>query len=157
MSRKPVEYRKCSTLPYGQIRVKLLDVNCKPYRAHETDSGLDLRARVDGAIALQPMWSATVPVGLAVELPAGYEGQIRPRSGLAKKGVIVAFGTVDNGYRGEIKATLINTSGGKIAIQPYERIAQLVIAPVMIPNIQYVDDLPVTDRGDKGYGSTGRK
>jgi dUTP pyrophosphatase len=138
------------------LRVKLIDKHCKPYRAHPTDSGIDLRARLFSSIWLQPMDNATIPVGIAIELPDGYEAQIRPRSGLSKIGVLAAYGTVDNGYRGEIKVTLINTSMQRYEVEPYERIAQLVIAPLVIPQIEFVDELTETDRGQNGFGSTGR-
>lgn len=137
------------------MKIKLLDKNCKPYRAHKTDSGLDLRARLDLSMVLQPMWTRVIPTGVAIELPPGYEAQVRPRSGLSKQGVFAAFGTVDNGYTGEIKVTLTNISMERIEIEPYERIAQLVITPVVIPEVKYVDELTETERGDKGHGSTG--
>ncbi len=138
------------------MKIKLIDENCKPYRAYETDSGLDIRARICNMTVLKPMETKIFPVGIAIELPEGYEGQIRPRSGLSKKGVLAAFGTVDNSYRGEVKVTLINTSMERISIEPYERIAQLVIAPVTIPKIEYVEELSETERGENGHGSTGR-
>lgn len=138
------------------LKIKLLDKNCEPLRAYPTDSGIDLRARTASAIVLDALGGVVIPVGIAIELPQGYEAQIRPRSGLSKQGVIAIFGTVDNSYRGEIKVTLINTSSKIFDIKPYERIAQLVITPVTIPNIEYVDKLSKTDRGDKGHGSTGR-
>ena len=138
------------------MKIKLIDEKCKPYRAYPTDSGLDLRARTVSTIVLQALGGAVIPVGIAIEPPPGYEAQIRPRSGLSKQGVITAFGTVDNSYRGEIKVTLINTSMERVEIKPYERIAQLVIAPVMIPKIEYVDELSQTERGESGHGSTGR-
>jgi dUTP pyrophosphatase len=142
------------------MKLKLLDKNCKPHRAHKTDSGLDLRARLDLSMVLQPMWTRVVPTGVAIELPLGYEAQVRPRSGLSKMGVIAAFGTIDNGYTGEIGVTLINTSLDRIIIEPYERIAQLVIAPIFIPEFEYKeykDELSETERGASGFGSTGRK
>lgn len=138
------------------MKIKLLDRYCEPYRAYETDSGLDLRARIPDMITLQPIQTELIPVGVAIELPPGYEAQIRPRSGLSKQGVIAIFGTVDNSYRGEVKVTLINSSSKTIEIKPYERIAQLVVAPVTIPDIEYVDELSETERGVNGHGSTGR-
>jgi dUTP pyrophosphatase len=137
------------------MKIKLLDKKCKPYRAHPTDSGLDLRARLDDTLVLYPMWHAIIPAGIAIKLPAGYEAQIRPRSGMSAKGVISPFGTIDNGYTGELKMVLINTSMERIVIEPYERIAQLVVAPVEFPKIEYVDELPETERGKNGLGSTG--
>jgi len=137
------------------MKIKLLNRHCKPYRAYETDSGLDLRARLEDSIWLQPMGNAVIPAGIAIELPAGYEAQVRPRSGLSMKGIIAVFGTIDNSYRGEIKVTLINTSMQRYEIKPYDRIAQLVVAPVIIPQIIFVSELSETNRGIKGYGSTG--
>ncbi len=139
------------------MKIKLLDENCKPLRAHPTDSGLDLRARIGpGAkIVIWPACTVVVPVGIAIELPPGLEGQIRPRSGLSKRGIIAAFGTIDNGYRGEIKVALTNTTGNRVYIKPYDRIAQMVIAPVVVLGIEYVDKLSETERGEKGHGSTG--
>ncbi len=137
------------------MRIKLLNRHCKPCRAYETDSGLDLRARLEDSLWLQPMCNAVIPAGIAIELPAGYEAQVRPRSGLSKKGIMAVFGTIDNSYRGEIKVTLINTSMQRYEIKPYDRIAQLVVAPVIIPQIRFVRELSETNRGIKGYGSTG--
>lgn len=138
------------------MKIKLLDEKCRPYRAYPTDSGLDLRARTASAIVLDALGGVVIPVGIEIELPQGYEAQIRPRSGLSKRGIIGIFGTVDNSYRGELKVTLINTNGGYRHIQPYERIAQLVISPVAIPEIEYVEELSSTERGDRGHGSTGK-
>lgn len=138
------------------MKIKLLDRHCKPYRAYPTDSGLDLRARITSTLVLQALGGAVIRTGIAIELPKGYEAQIRPRSGLSKQGVIAIFGTVDNGYRGEIKVTLINTNTSRIEIEPYERIAQLIVAPVIIPKIEYVNELSETERGEQGHGSTGK-
>ncbi len=140
----------------NSMKIKLLDKNCKPYRAYETDSGLDLRARIPDMITLQPIQTKLIPVGVAIELPPGYEAQIRPRSGLSKQGILATFGTIDNSYRGEIKVTLINITTKEMIIEPYERIAQLVVAPVVIPKIEYVKELSKTERGKNGHGSTGR-
>jgi len=138
------------------LKIKLLDENCKPYRAHETDSGLDLKARLVDETILHPLETQVIPTGIAIELPKGYEAQIRPRSGLSKQGINTAFGTVDNGYRGEIKVTLTNASCSKVSIKEYERIAQLVVAPVITPKIEYVDRLTPSERGENGHGSTGK-
>lgn len=137
------------------MKIKLIDKNCEPYRAYATDSGMDLRARLKTALVIHPMQYETIPVGIAVEFELGYEGQIRPRSGLSKRGIIAATGTIDNDYRGEIAVTLINLSGRPVEVKPYDRIAQLVVAPVHIPEIEYVDRLSDSERGAKGFGSTG--
>lgn len=136
------------------LKIKLLDKNCKPYRAHETDSGLDIRTKEE--VILRPLETAVIPTGIAIELALGYEAQIRPRSSISKQGVITAFGTIDNGYRGEVKVTLTNSSGKKITIEQRERIAQLVIMPVITPKVEYVSELTPTERGEGGHGSTGR-
>ncbi len=136
------------------LKIKLLDKRCKPYRAHKTDSGLDLRTNTD--VTLRPLCTQTVSTGIAIELPEGYEAQIRPRSGLSKQGILTALGTIDNGYRGEIKVTLTNASSSRVTLNKHDRIAQLIIAPITIPKVQYVKKLSETDRGNKGHGSTGR-
>jgi dUTP pyrophosphatase len=138
------------------VKIRLFNHHCRPQRAYPTDSGMDLRARIDDSIWLQPLSVEVVPLGIAVELPAGYEAQIRPRSGLSAKGIIAVFGTIDNSYRGEIKVTLVNVSMQRHEIKPYDRIAQLVLAPVIIPEIRCVSEsLPMTARGERGFGSTG--
>jgi len=124
-------------------------------------AGLDLRAAVagDAPLVLQPGAHALVPTGLSIALPAGFEAQLRPRSGLAAKhGVTVlnAPGTVDADYRGEIAVILINHGGQPFAIRRGERIAQLVIAPVARAEFVQADTLPPTDRGSGGFGSTER-
>ncbi len=121
-------------------------------------AGLDLLADVDGAIELRPGERALVPTGLAVALPAGYEAQVRPRSGLAlRTGVTVlnAPGTIDADYRGEIQVLLVNAGREPVTLRRGERIAQLVVAPVQRIAWQEVAALPASDRGDGGFGSTG--
>ena len=122
-------------------------------------AGLDLAAALDAAVTLAPGARAAVGTGLAMELPRGFEGQVRPRSGLARKlGVTVvnAPGTIDSDYRGEIVVLLINLGREPVALEPGERVAQLVIAPVAQAEIVEVEALDVTERGDGGFGSTGR-
>jgi len=121
-------------------------------------AGLDLLADVDEAIELRPGERALVPTGLAVALPAGYEAQVRPRSGLAlRTGVTVlnAPGTIDADYRGEIQVLLVNAGAEPVTLRRGERIAQLVVAPVQRIVWQEVAALPASDRGDGGFGSTG--
>lgn len=137
------------------VFVKLLDPKCELYHAHDTDSGFDVRARIDKDVVLAPNECVTIPTGVMLELPPGYEAQIRPRSGWSKKGVLAAYGTVDNGYRGEIAVTLCNVSQMPQVIRPYDRIAQLVVAPLTVPKVKYVDVLSKTERGERGFGSTG--
>ena len=126
---------------------------------YETDgsAGLDLRA--DEPVDLQPGARALVPTGLALELPPGYEGQVRPRSGLAAKhGVTLlnAPGTIDADYRGEVKCLLINHGQARVSFERGERIAQLVVAPVIRAALEVVEALGETGRGQGGFGSTGR-
>ncbi|MHA7775528.1 dUTP diphosphatase [Roseibium sp. M-1] len=122
-------------------------------------AGLDLLAAVDVPLTLEPGARALVPTGLAMALPAGYEAQVRPRSGLAAKhGVTVLNtpGTIDADYRGEVKVILINLGEAPFTIARGERIAQMVIAPVLQASILEVETLSETDRGAGGFGSTGR-
>jgi dUTP pyrophosphatase len=124
-------------------------------------AGLDLLAAVpEGSpLVLAPGERAMVPTGLAIALPQGFEAQVRPRSGLAAKHGITALnspGTIDADYRGEIQVILINHGTEPFAIRRGERIAQMVIAPVVQVQLNAVDSLPETGRGSGGFGSTGR-
>jgi dUTP pyrophosphatase len=121
---------------------------------------MDLRANLTEAITLEPMDRAIIKTGLFIELPVGYEAQVRPRSGLAaKKGITVlnAPGTVDADYRGEIGVILVNLSKETFVVENGERIAQLVIAKHERAEWQEVNELSETDRGAGGFGSTGTK
>ena len=129
-----------------------------PAYATDQAAGLDLRAAVEGAMAIAPGQHAMVPTGLTIALPAGHEGQVRPRSGLAHRhGVTVlnSPGTIDADYRGEVKVMLINHGHQPFTITRGDRIAQLVVAPVVQVAILEVDALDETTRGDGGHGSTG--
>lgn len=132
-----------------------------PLPAYQSDlaAGLDLVAAVDSPLHLAPGERALVPTGLAMALPAGFEAQVRPRSGLAAKhGVTVLNtpGTIDADYRGEVKVILINLGDTPFEIVRGERIAQMVIAPVLQAVITEVETLSETQRGAGGFGSTGR-
>lgn len=130
-----------------------------PVYASSGAAGADLCAALETPLVLKPGARALVPTGLAVELPDGFEMQIRPRSGLAAKhGVTVlnSPGTVDSDYRGEVKVILINLGDADVEIAPGERIAQAVIAPVTLAEFRLVDILSGTARGEGGFGSTGR-
>lgn len=121
-------------------------------------SGLDVRACIDVDVTLEPGERTLIPTGLSVEFPHGYEVQVRPRSGLAiSKGLSMVNtpGTVDADYRGEIKIIVINLGQEPITIKDQERIAQLVVCPVMQAEIVEVDDLVESERGSGGFGSTG--
>lgn len=131
-----------------------------PLPAYETaqSAGMDLAAAIDAPLTLAPGGRAMVPTGLAIALPAGYEAQVRPRSGLAAKNGITVLntpGTVDADYRGEVKVILINLGDDAFEIERGMRIAQMVIAPVTQANFAEVDTLPETARGAGGFGSTG--
>jgi len=122
-------------------------------------AGMDLSADLNGPMVLCPMERAAVPTGIAVQIPAGFEGQVRPRSGRAiNEGLTVvnAPGTIDADYRGEVKVLLVNLGAQEVAIRPGERIAQLVIAPVVRAEIVEVDQLEESSRGEGGFGHTGR-
>lgn len=129
-----------------------------PAYQSEQAAGLDLLAAVDEAIRLDPGQRILVPTGLAMALPAGFEGQVRPRSGLAAKNGVTVLntpGTIDADYRGEVKVILINLGDVPFTIERGSRIAQLVIAPVLQANIVEVKVLSETTRGAGGFGSTG--
>jgi dUTP pyrophosphatase len=128
--------------------------------AYETElsAGMDIRAELDSSVVLNAGSRTLIPTGLYLEIPPGYEVQVRPRSGLAyKRGLTVlnAPGTIDADYRGELGVLLINTSSDEQTIEPGERIAQLVISPVYRVEWIEVDELGETDRGSGGFGSTG--
>jgi dUTP pyrophosphatase len=128
--------------------------------AYETSgsSGLDLRAAIPAAITLNPMERATIPTGLKMAIAAGYEGQVRPRSGLSsKKGITVinAPGTIDSDYRGEVKIPIVNLDLNPVSITPGMRIAQLVICPVAHITWNEVKSISLTARNTGGFGSTG--
>jgi dUTP pyrophosphatase len=133
-----------------------------PLPAYETlhAAGMDLRAAVpdDAPISLRPGDRAAVPTGLCIALPPGFEGQVRPRSGLALKSGITCLnspGTIDADYRGEVKVILINHGEKEFLVRRGERIAQLVIAPVVQSRWRETDTLDDTSRGGGGFGSTG--
>lgn len=121
-------------------------------------SGLDVRAQLDKPLTIKPFERVLVPTGLSLEVPQEYEIQARPRSGLSlKKGLTLVNtpGTIDADYRGEIKMIMINLGQEDVVIEDQERIAQLVICPVVKAQFQFTDDLSDTERGEAGFGSTG--
>ncbi len=122
-------------------------------------AGMDLHAAITDEIVLPPLGRTLVPTGLAMAIPPGYEAQVRPRSGLAASSgvtVINAPGTIDSDYRGELRVALVNVSQEPVTIAPLQRIAQLVVAPVTRAELHLVTELPATERGEGGHGSTGR-
>ncbi len=139
-------------------RVRATDL---PLPKYETDAaaGLDLRADLDAPLTLPALGRAAIPTGFAVEIPVGFEGQVRPRSGLALQHGITCLnapGTIDADYRGEVKVILANVSNEPFTLNPGDRIAQLVIAPVAQAQLVEVSELSSTQRGAGGFGSTGR-
>ena len=144
--------------------MKIKIINHSPYPLPEyatpLSAGMDLRAHIPGVITLQPLERSLVPTGLFIELPAGYEAQIRPRSGLAARkgiGILNSPGTIDADYRGEIGIILVNFSGQAAEIAPGERIAQLVVASHQRVVWEPVEQLEETERGKGGFGSTGHQ
>lgn len=145
----------------SKINVKIINksVNALPEYATEGSAGMDLRASITEPVMLQPLERQLVPTGLFIELPIGYEAQVRPRSGLAfKQGITVlnSPGTIDSDYRGEIKVILINLSGEEQTLHPGDRIAQMVIAPVEQVRWEEVDEINSTARNAGGFGHTGK-
>ena len=143
------------------MRVKI--VNHSPYElpayATALSAGMDLRANLKEALVLGPLERALVPTGLHIELPAGFEAQVRPRSGLAAKhgiSLVNAPGTIDADYRGEIKVVLVNLSNEPFTVSPGERIAQMVVARHEKVEWEAVESLEESDRGSGGFGSTGK-
>ena len=145
------------------MTVKIINKSDNNLPAYETSSsaGMDLRAYLpEGPITLKPMQRTLVPTGLFMEIPEGYEGQVRPRSGLAiKHGITVLNtpGTIDADYRGEVKIILINLSDTDLVINSGERVAQIVFAKCEQMEVVNVETLSETERGEGGFGHTGRK
>lgn len=130
-----------------------------PARATEHASGFDLRAAVDAPLRLDPGARSLVPTGISIAIPPGFEGQVRPRSGLAIRhgiALVNSPGTIDADYRGEIQVILVNLGSEPFVIERGERIAQLVIAPVAACELDEVAELDPTGRGEDGFGSSGR-
>lgn len=143
------------------MKVKIVNRSAWPVPAYATaqSAGMDLKADIAEPVVLAPLQRAMIPTGLSIALPDGSEAQVRPRSGLAAKyGVTVlnSPGTIDADYRGEIKVILVNLSDHPFTVSPGERIAQLVIAKYERVVWDEVDVLDETDRGEGGFGSTGR-
>ena len=122
-------------------------------------AGMDLRADIEGELTLGPLERAAIPTGLAIALPPGFEAQLRPRSGLALRHGLTLLnspGTVDADYRGEVQVVLVNLSSHPFTVKRGERIAQLVVAPVSRASLVEWEVLDSTERGEGGFGSTGR-
>ncbi len=139
------------------VRVGAVEVPLPRYQTPGA-AGMDLHAATQHETVLPPLGRHLFPTGLSLAIPDGYEGQVRPRSGLAAGSgvtVINSPGTIDADYRGEVKVALVNLSSTPVTIAPLQRIAQLVIAPVARAELVVSDTLPATERGVGGYGSTG--
>jgi dUTP pyrophosphatase len=145
-----------------KLKVQFVKIHPKaqlPTYATEGAAGMDLTNALEKPFVLKPGERAKVPTGLVMVLPPGYEGQVRPRSGLAAKHGITltnCVGTIDSDYRGEICCLMINLGNEPYTIEPGERIAQLIISPVVHVETELIDKVPETKRGSGGFGSTGK-
>ena len=144
------------------VKIKVVNTGCQPLPAYATSqsAGMDLRANIESPITLHPMERTLVPTGIRIELPEGYEAQVRPRSGLALKHGITVLntpGTIDSDYRGELKVLLVNLSNDDFVVNAGERVAQMVIARHETGTWEEVEVLDETERGEGGYGHTGVK
>lgn len=147
-------------MPPVQIKIVNISANPLPQYATKGSSGMDIKASLDIPLTLQPLQRTLIPTGLFVEIPTGYEIQIRPRSGLAIKQGITCLntpGTVDSDYRGEIKIILINLSSEEQVINPGDRIAQIIIQKVERAEFEQVEILNETERAAGGFGHTGKQ
>ena len=141
--------------------IKIINTSTNELPAYQTAgaAGLDIRANLEEPIVLAPLQRTLVPTGLFLEIPEGYEVQVRPRSGLAAKHgitVINAPGTIDSDYRGEVKVPIVNLSDESFTIAHGERIAQMIFAKYERVTFQQVEELSDTQRGTAGFGSTGK-
>lgn len=144
------------------MKVKIVNHSKHELPAYSTEfsAGMDIRANLDAPVTMKHLERKLIPTGLFIELPQGFEAQIRPRSGMAlKRGISVlnSPGTIDADYRGEIGIILINLSGGEVVIEDGERICQMIISRHETINWETVESLEVTARGEGGFGHTGHK
>ncbi len=143
------------------MNIKIVNTSKHPLPAYETmaSAGMDLRAELNQPITLKPLERCLIPTGLFIELPVGYEAQVRPRSGMAYKHGITILnspGTIDADYRGEIKVIIVNLSNDEYAINDGERIAQMIVAQHAKAEWSQVEELAETTRGEGGFGHTGK-
>jgi dUTP pyrophosphatase len=136
------------------MKIKLDDGAIVPERAHKADAGLDLFSPIRKVIRSND-WES-IDTGVHVEIPKGYVGMITSKSGLMAKDGITSRGTIDSGYTGSIKAVLFNHSRKDYIVEKGQKITQLVLMPIITPEVEIVDSLEETERGSKGFGSTGR-
>ena len=151
-----------ANLPFSEVQIKktskLKDFDIPSYQTDEA-AGVDLSASIETSIKIRPWEREIIPCGISIAMPRGLEAQIRPRSGLAfKHGITILNtpGTIDSDYRGEIKVVLINLSKHEFTIHPKDRIAQMVFTNAIQVKFKEVQDLDQTERGDGGFGSTGK-
>jgi dUTP pyrophosphatase len=143
-----------------ELRVNVGLTAFMPTRAHRDDSGLDLYATED--VGIPPGATVRIDTWISVELPEGFEGQVRPRSSLASSGIYALLGTIDHGYRGVIGVILTNLSKSQYVVKRGDRIAQLVVCPVALPEVIQINEVPLelpipfSSRGVGGFGSTGK-
>lgn len=143
----------------GQVNFKLINTTdpiFAPTRKFTNDAGADLRARIDQPIILHPEQIIKIPTGIATGIPVEHVGLVLPRSGASSEGKVALIGAIDSDYRGEIKMSITNIISDSVTIEPKERLAQLVILPCFLADFVQVDELSETDRGQNGFGSTGR-
>lgn len=150
------------TFPVIKLKIKKLDHFKGELPQYQSigASGFDVRAQLTEKVTLKPLERTLIPTGLAMEIPLGYEIQVRPRSGLAAKmglGILNTPGTIDADYRGEVKVIVVNLSQADITIEDQERCAQFVLCPILQAELEVVNELSSTDRGAGGFGSTGKK
>lgn len=143
------------------MKIKIINTSSNPLPQYATtqSAGVDLRADIPSPIELKPLERKLIPTGLRIALPPGYEAQVRPRSGMALKhgiGVLNSPGTIDADYRGEIGVILVNLSDTSFMLQPGERIAQMIIARYEQAEWEETEELDSTERGEGGFGHTGR-
>ena len=146
-----------------RLNAKYLNPNLPILTSKDGDSGYDIRASIDEALTIPARGIATIPAGICIEVSnyptennMSVEIQIRPRSGMTKNGIVAQLGTVDASYRGELKVNVFNFNDHAVEIKPFDRIAQIVICPIYKPEVYQVESLSETERGDKGFGSSGK-
>ena len=136
------------------MKVMLDDFAFEPLRAHATDAGLDLRAAHGACVKAKQ--SATIQTGVHVELPPGTAGILLPKSGLMTKHDIISFGVVDETYRGQIMVHMFNLGNDDYTVLPGDKVSQMLVVPVKYEQVEIVDELADGERGERGFGSTGR-
>lgn len=136
------------------IKVKLDEGAIMPIRAHDTDAGIDIYTPV--RVVVRPRGSEFVDTGVHMEIPKGFFGDLRSKSGLMRWDKITTDGTVDSGYSGSVGVNLFNHSDALVIFRPGEKIAQMVITPCLIEELELADEIASGDRGENGFGSTGR-